>query len=99
MTTGFIRRHSAIPVGRRLFIGLLPALLAVLVTAGLAYYGEYNRAVPGLVLAIASVLSVASLVVTWINTRYLSARIARLTGSIPDANGPARDESDEFDRI
>lgn len=97
MTTGFIRRHAAIPVGRRLFVGLLPALLAVLVTAGLAYYGEYGHAVPGVILGTAAVLSIASLVVTWINTRYLSARINRLTGSMPEAEHHG--ESDEFDRI
>jgi signal transduction histidine kinase len=99
VTTSFIRRHTSIPVGRRLFFGLLPALLAVLVTAGLAYYGEYGRVVPGLILAIAAVLSVASLVVTWINTRYLSARINRLTGSMPESEAERHGESDEFDRI
>jgi signal transduction histidine kinase len=99
VTASFIRRHASVPVGRRLFIGLLPALLAVLVTAGLAYYGEYGRAVPGIILATASVLSIASLVVTWINTRYLSARINRLTGSMPEPEGGRHGESDEFDRI
>jgi signal transduction histidine kinase len=100
VTTSFIRRHAPVSVGRRLFVGLLPALLAVLVTAGLAYYGEYGRAVPGIILAIASVLSVLSLIVTWVNTRYLSARILRLTGSIPESDRVVRDgEADEFDRI
>ena len=99
MTTSFIRRRASIPVGRRLFFGLLPALLAVLLTVGLAYYGEYGRSVPGIVVGSASVLAVLSLVVTWINTRYLSARIARLTGSMPDTDSNDRRESDEFDRI
>lgn len=99
MTTAFIRRHASIPVGRRLFVGLLPALLAVLVTAGLAYYGEYGHAVPGIILGTAAVLSIASLVVTWINTRYLSTRINRLTGSMPESAGERAGESDEFDRI
>ena len=99
MTTNFIRRHASVSVGRRLFVGLLPALLAVLVTAGLAYYGEYGRAVPGIILGTAAVLSVASLVVTWINTRYLSARINRLTGSMPESEAERQGESDEFDRI
>lgn len=99
MTSAFIRRRTSIPVGRRLFAGLIPALLAILLTAGLAYYGEYGRAVPGVIVAIASVLAVASLVVTWINTRYLSARIMRLTGSIPESDSVERGEADEFDRI
>jgi len=99
MTTGFMRRRTSIPVGRRLFVGLLPALLAVLVTAGLMYYGEYGREVPGVIAGVAAVLSVASLVVTWINTRYLSARIARLTGSMPGSELGDGGESDEFDHI
>jgi signal transduction histidine kinase len=99
VTTNFIRRHASVSVGRRLFVGLLPALLAVLVTAGLAYYGEYGRAVPGIILATASVLSIVSLVVTWINTRYLSARINRLTGAMPESDAERHGESDEFDRI
>src|SRR5499427_4839292 len=99
MTARFIRRHTSVSVGKRLFVGLLPALLAVLVTAGLAYYGEYGHAVPGIILGAAAVLSIASLVVTWINTRYLSARINRLTGSMPASAGERAGESDEFDRI
>lgn len=98
MTTRFIR-HSSIPVGRRLFMGLLPALLAVLVTAGLAYYGEYGRSVPAIVIAPAAILAVVSLVVTWVNTRYLSGRIARLTGSMAGTEDGHRGEADEFDQI
>jgi signal transduction histidine kinase len=80
---------------------VLPALLAVLLAVGLAYYGEYNRQAPEVIVLGAAVLAVASLAVTWINTRYLSARIARLTGAMPDAEQEQGDqsESDEFDRI
>ena len=101
MTSRFIRRRTTIPVGRRLFLGVLPALLAVLLAVGLAYYGEYNRQAPEVIVLGAAVLAVASLVVTWINTRYLSARIARLTDAMPDAEREQgdQDESDEFDRI
>ena len=101
MTTGFIRRRTTVPVGRRLFFGLLPALLAVLLAVGLAYYGERNRQVPGIIALGAGVLAILSLVVTWVNTRYLSARIMRLTESMPDAEPQLGEsgESDEFDRI
>lgn len=100
MTSGFVRRRVSLTVGSRLFFGLLPAFLAVLLTMGLAYYGEYGRAVPGIIVLSAAVLAVTSLVVTWINTRYLSARIVRLTGSMPQsAAGVERKEADEFDRI
>lgn len=99
MTTRLVRRRTPIPVAGRLFFGLLPALLAILVTAGLAYYGEYGRSVPGVIVGVASILAVASLAVTWLNARYLSARILRLTGSVGrDANAESG-QSDEFDRI
>ena len=85
MTTGFIRRRTTIPVGRRLFLGVLPTLLAVLLAVGLAYYGEYGREAPGVIVLGAAVLAVASLIVTWINTRYLSARIRHGTTQSGDA--------------
>jgi signal transduction histidine kinase len=67
----------------------------------LAYYGEYHRQAPGIIVLGAVVLSVASLAVTWINTRYLSARIVRLTGTMPEAERRQGESggSDEFDRI
>jgi signal transduction histidine kinase len=101
VTSGFIRRRTTLTVGRRLFFGVLPALLAVLLAVGLAYYGEYGRAAPTIIVLGAAVLAVASLVTTWVNTRYLSARIMRLTGSMADPEGrrPVAGESDEFDRI
>jgi signal transduction histidine kinase len=99
VSSAFVRRRTSIPVGRRLFVGLLPALLAVLLTVGLAYYGEYGRSVPGMIVGAASVLAAASLLVTWINTRYLSARIARLTGTISEADPADRDEFDRIERV
>jgi signal transduction histidine kinase len=101
VTSGFIGRRTSLTVGRRLFFGLLPALLAVLLAVGLAYYGEYGRAAPGVIVVGASALAIASLVVTWMNTRYLSARIARLSGAVHEsgAHGDVRPEADEFDRI
>lgn len=101
MTTGFIRRRTTLTVARRLFLGLLPALLAVLLAVGLAYYGEYQRQAPQVIVLGAALLAVASLIVTWLNTRYLSGRIVRLSGSMPDAEREAGDHgrSDEFDRI
>jgi signal transduction histidine kinase len=101
MTTGFIRQRITLTVARRLFLGLLPALLAVVLAVGLAYYGEYQRQVPGVIALGAGVLAVASLIVTWVNTRYLSGRIVKLSGSVSDAEREPGDHgrSDEFDRI
>ena len=100
MTSSFILRRTSLTVGRRLFLGLLPALLAVLLALGLAYYGEYHRQAPEIVVLAAAVLAVASLIVTWVNTRYLANRIVRLSGALPAPgarHGTA--DADEFDRI
>ncbi|QJR36304.1 hypothetical protein [Gemmatimonas groenlandica] len=83
-------------VGQRLFLALVPSLLAVALALGLAYYGQYARTAPELVVVGASILAIASLVVTWLNTRYLARRITRLAG--PSAAG-TRDTPDELDRI
>jgi signal transduction histidine kinase len=52
-----------------------------------------------MIVGAASVLAAVSLVVTWINTRYLSARIARLTGPIAEADPADRDEFDRIERV
>src|SRR3982751_295004 len=100
MTRGFVSRRLALSVGQRLFLGLLPSLLAVALVVGLAYYGEYGRQAPGQVVFAAGVLAVASLVMTWMNTRYLARRIARLagTGATRGTDGGAGG-ADELDRI
>jgi signal transduction histidine kinase len=101
MTSGFILRRTSLTVGRRLFLGLLPALLAVVLAVGLAYYGEFHRQVPAAVAIGAGALAVVSLVVTWVNTRYLAGRIVRLSGAMTASRVRDGDASgaDEFDRI
>jgi signal transduction histidine kinase len=104
MTPAFVRRVVALSVGQRLFLGLLPSLLAVALVIGLAYWGEYGRTAPELVVVGAAVLAVASLAVTWRNTRYLAARIARLAGTgegtlSPRAAHGMTGGADELDRI
>lgn len=95
-------RRGALSVGQRLFLGLLPSLLAVLLVVGLAYYGQYARTVPVAVVLAAAALALASLLVTWLNTRYLTGRIARLADSIPVRRAAAETaprSGDELDRI
>lgn len=99
MTSGFVLRRTSLTVGRRLFLGLLPALLAVALAVGLAYYGEFHREAPGAVVIGAGVLALTSLVVTWANTRYLARRIVRLSGAMPADGAGGAAEADEFDRI
>ncbi|MGZ8492874.1 MAG: hypothetical protein ACXWZS_11800 [Gemmatirosa sp.] len=91
MTRGDERHRFAPTVGHRLFLAVLPALLAVALVVGLAYWGEYGRTAPAAVVAAAAVLAVASLAATWWNARHLAARLARLAG---DGAG-----ADELDRI
>jgi signal transduction histidine kinase len=101
VTGSFVLRRTTLSVGRRLFLGLLPAMLAIVLAVGLAYYGEYGRAAPNVIVVAASVLAIASFAMTWINTRYLSERIARLTNAISEPGSPdhVSGQSDEFDRI
>ena len=87
--------RGRITVGRRLFMGVLPAVLAVALAIVLAYYGQYGHEIPPAVLALAAVLALLSLGITWRNARYLQARIARLAGALPGTRG----EPDELDRI
>lgn len=92
-------------VGRRLALGLLPALLAVALVAGLAYWGEYGRAAPATVVAGAAVLAAGSLAATWWNARYLKTRIARLAATVDavrqlvDRGEPAEDELDRIEQV
>ena len=105
MTGTWVRRRVALSVGQRLFLGLLPSLLALALVVGLAYWGQYAHTVPGLIVAAAAVLAVASLGMTWLNTRYLAARIARLAGTgagatlSPRASAGRTSTTDELDRI
>ena len=87
-------------VGQRLTLGVAPALLAVILVVGLAYYGERGRAIPSLVLVSAAALALVSLVVTWLNTQYLARRIRRLAGGVDVARGSDQPtEDDELGRI
>ncbi|HEY2163663.1 MAG TPA: hypothetical protein VGH04_06730 [Gemmatimonadaceae bacterium] len=98
MTTPLIRGHVSRTVAWRLAAGVLPSILAMSLVVGLFYYGQKGRAAPEMVLALATALTLVSVVVAWVNARYFAerlARIARATDSAPGANGP----SDELDRI
>lgn len=74
-------RIVGLSIGQRLLLGLAPALLAVALVLGLAYYGEIGRQAPAFVVTSAALLAAVSLVVTWSNTRYLAQRIRRLAGT------------------
>ncbi len=79
-------------VAHRLFIAVVPAVLGVLLVAALAYWGQYAHAAPLIVVLTAAVAAVASLVITWHNTRYVALRIEQLAEKVHgrDATGDRR---------
>ena len=81
-------------VGARLFLSLVPAILGVFTVAGLAYRGQYDRQAPHVLVITAVIASVASLIMTWVNTRYVANKVKKLAEGTP-GEGPG----DELDRI
>ncbi|MBC7841522.1 MAG: hypothetical protein H7099_04395 [Gemmatimonadaceae bacterium] len=95
-----VSRLIGLSVGQRLLLGIAPALLAVVLVLGLAYYGEIGRQAPGYVVTGAGILACLSLYATWSNTRYLAARIRRLAGGVDQGSTDvAVREDDELGRI
>jgi signal transduction histidine kinase len=98
-----LRRQWTISVSGRLFLGLLPSLLAAAMVAGLVYWGEYGRQAPRIVMTAAGLLAALTLALTWSNVRYLVRRFDRITEIVrveaargaPGSSGA----TDEFDRI
>ena len=95
-------------VAQRLYIAVLPGVLGVGLVAALAYWGEYQRQAPMAFIAVAGVLVVASLALTWVNTRYVVRRIEALahvrSHALPDLRAlldPLRGDvgPDELDAI
>jgi signal transduction histidine kinase len=66
---------------------VVPAIIGVFAVAGLAYWGEYGRQAPHILVAIGVVASLLSLGMVWMNTRYVARRIQRLAGA---DDGPTR---------
>ena len=64
-------------VGQRLVLAIAPAVLGLLVIAGLASAGR-ARAAPDVILWIAVGSALATVVVAWASTRYVASRIERL---------------------
>ena len=68
-------------VAHRLYLTVGPAMLGVLVVAALAYWGQYARSVPQVILVVAAVAAVGTLALTWLNARYVAQRVERLAGA------------------
>jgi signal transduction histidine kinase len=70
-------------IGARLFLSLVPAILGIFLVAGLAYWGEYGRSAPHVLVITAVIASLASLIMTWMNTQYVAKRVQRLAEGAP----------------
>jgi signal transduction histidine kinase len=68
-------------ISQRMYLSLVPAVLGVLTVAALAYWGQYEHAVPVWLVAVAAIASVGSLALVWSNARYVSRRVERLATS------------------
>jgi hypothetical protein len=87
-------------VSQRLYFAVVPAILGVFTVAGLAYWGEYGRQAPHVLVIVGVIASVASLVVAWRNTRYVATRITRLAAPAQVARPDELDAIEhEVDRL
>lgn len=98
MTAMLIPRRVSRSVALRLAAGVLPSVIAVGLVVGLFYYGEIGRGIPGALLAGATILTIGSVVIAWINAKYFADRLARLARVTQPASGGS-ERTDEFDRI
>lgn len=76
-------------ISHRLYLTVLPSILAVCLVAGLWYWGERGRQLPTLVLVVAILAVLASVGLTWSNARYVAGRIGRLASASTPRSAPA----------
>ncbi|HEY4955850.1 MAG TPA: hypothetical protein VII02_13285 [Gemmatimonadaceae bacterium] len=67
-------------VGQRLFLAVVPAVLGLFTVVALAYWGRYQESAPAWLVLTAVVAAIASLLIAWLNTRYVARRIEALAG-------------------
>jgi signal transduction histidine kinase len=84
-----------VTVSQRLYLAVVPAIVGVFAVAGLAYWGQYDRQAPHVLVIVGVIASVGSLIVAWRNTRYVATRVTRLAA--PGA-GTRDDELDAIER-
>lgn len=65
-------------ISHRLYLTSLPAIVAVLLMAGLFYWGQYAHAAPEIVLVGGGVAVLVSGALAWSNARYVARRIEGL---------------------
>lgn len=72
-------------VTHRLYLMMAPAVVAMLLLAALAYWGQYARAAPETLTLWGAIVVVVSLASSWANARYVARRLERIA-----AGGTAR---------
>jgi signal transduction histidine kinase len=87
-------------VSQRLYLAVMPAILGVFAVAALAYWGQYDRQAPHVLVIVGVIASVGSLVVAWRNTRYVASRVTRLAAPVQVARDDELDAIEqEVDRL
>jgi signal transduction histidine kinase len=86
-------------VGQRLMLAVTPAVVGVVAVAALAYWGQYARQAPEIVIIVAAAAAVGSLVLAWRNTRYVAHRIEHLAGRAGERTTAQESRADELDEI
>ena len=90
-------------ISHRLYLTLLPVVVGTFLMIGMAYYGQYARTAPNLVLVVGALAVVGSAALTWSNARFVAGRIARLAGGPATSSTSARpmvsSAADELDQI
>jgi signal transduction histidine kinase len=83
-------------------LAVVPAVVGVFAVAALAYWGQYARQAPEIVIVVAALAAAGSLVLAWRNTRYVAHRVQHLAerarGSAISAEHGASDELDEIEQ-
>lgn len=67
-------------ISHRLYLTVAPAILAVLLLAGLMYWGQYAHTTPGVVIVVGVLAVTTSLVMTWSNARFVARKLERIVG-------------------
>ena len=83
-----------------MYLALLPALLGVVTVAALAYWGQYAHEAPVWFVLVVAIATIASLIVAWVNARYVTRRVERLATASAHARVPSNEtKPDELETI
>jgi hypothetical protein len=106
-----VKRHrmrgyrKAMRIVTRIQLSALPAIIGLFTVALLAYFGEYQREAPELLVVLVAVAAVGSSLLAWHNARVLVRRVRALASGVralgvstPLVRAPG-DEFDELDDI